>query len=214
MSAARSSALASGCTTPAREERRGRLVRLVVVLELLLLDVHRAAQHDRAALELRQVERLAHDFVRLVGRLRGGRNRFRRPSANRDWSSRWCSPGPWSGASPQKATTGDSARAAVTNAVASCVTPGPQVAVATPGVCVVARTAVGHARAPRLRGAPRGSSRRACRARTSSTCCRRPSCRRVFRAFGLECLGQSFVDLHRCCSSLLGPMPGSHLKKQ
>ena len=49
---------------PLREHRGGRLVRLVVVLERHLLDVHRRAQHDRAGLELGEVERLAHAVVR------------------------------------------------------------------------------------------------------------------------------------------------------
>ena len=40
------------------------------------------------------------------------------------------------GCSPQKATSGELARLAVSSAVASCDTPGPQVAVATPGVCI------------------------------------------------------------------------------
>src|SRR5262249_39018366 len=40
------------------------------------------------------------------------------------------------GYSPQNATSGDAARLAVSSAVASCETPGPQVVVATPGVRV------------------------------------------------------------------------------
>ena len=54
------------------------------------------------------------------------------PCAKADWSRRWEYSGSPTGYSPQKATSGDSARAAVTKAVASWEVPGPQVAVATP----------------------------------------------------------------------------------
>jgi hypothetical protein len=51
-----------------RLERRGRTVRLVVV-PLLLLHVHRTAQHDRTPLELCLVEGAAHRFVGELARI-------------------------------------------------------------------------------------------------------------------------------------------------
>ncbi len=58
------------------------------------------------------------------------------PAANAAWSMRWRYSSSFDGNSPQNATSGDAARLAVNSAVASCVTPGPQVVVATPGVRV------------------------------------------------------------------------------
>src|SRR5215510_6356667 len=49
---------------------------------------------------------------------------------------RWRYSSSLEGNSPQNATSGDAARLAVSSAVASCETPGPQVVVATPGVRV------------------------------------------------------------------------------
>src|SRR5262245_33859293 len=57
-------------------------------------------------------------------------------AANAAWSMRWRYSSSFVGYSPQNATSGDAARLAVSSAVASCETPGPQVVVATPGVRV------------------------------------------------------------------------------
>src|SRR5262245_9862516 len=71
-----------------REHCGGRLVRLIVVLERLLLDVHRRAQHDRAGLELGAVERLAHTVVRQL-RGRDADEAVSQLAANAAWSIRW-----------------------------------------------------------------------------------------------------------------------------
>ena len=61
--------LGIGMHRPWRDQGGGWLVGLVIVLECLLLDVHRRAQHDRARLHLRHVKRLAHGIVRVIRRV-------------------------------------------------------------------------------------------------------------------------------------------------
>jgi hypothetical protein len=61
--------LGVGPHRPRRDQGGGRLVGHVVVLEGLLLDVHRRAQHDRARLQLGHVEGLPHGLVRVVRRV-------------------------------------------------------------------------------------------------------------------------------------------------
>ena len=116
--------------------------------ELLLLDVHRAAQHDRARFSsLCQVERLAHGFVRVVRRVQAHEAGFARRRRSAPGRGAGRSPGRSSDARRRKRRPAIRARQAVTSAVASWVTPGPQVAVATPGAVRGARPAVRHAEA-------------------------------------------------------------------
>ena len=134
-SSARLSDVVVGARRALRQDRRGRLVRLVV-LELLLLHVHRRAQHDRARFELREIERLAHDVVRALGRVDADETGFARGRETRLVEALVVAVVDRSDARRR------TRRAAIRRArrrrtpVASCVTPGPQVAVATPGVCV------------------------------------------------------------------------------
>ena len=188
---------------PAREERRGRLVRFIVVLELLLLDVHRAAQHDGAVLGLRQIECLAHDIVRLVGRHEadetgfagGGKARLvqilgvllvRAGSfAAKSDQRRVCTAG-----GHQRGGELRDARAAGCSGNARGVR-GPRIAVRHPEPCAFVAHLVYLDAEPVERVDP---VHVAVAHHAERRCC----------AFRLERMGQSFINLHLCCSSLLG----------
>ena len=104
------------------------------------------------------------------------------------------------GDSPTKATRADCARAAVTSAVASWVTPGPQVAVHTPGVVGDARPAVGHAQAGAFVAHLEKLHAQVVQGLHPVHVAVAHHAEDGRRAFGDECLGQTLVDLHtgRC----------------